>query len=120
RTAELIKPENVSLISSNRNRGPAYARQQLLEAATGDFVHFHDVDDFLSNRFVEVISPLLDKETAGICARKEIDKHGNEKTVSLSNAAALGSRELVVRNFIHFNQTVFPAASAKRHMDLAV
>lgn len=118
RTAELIETEGIALIRSNRNRGPAYARQQLLEAATGDFVHFHDVDDLISPRFVEVMSPLLDGQTAGVCARKERDGRGGENTISLAHVD-FSVGELAVRNFIHFNETVFPAALAKEHMQLA-
>jgi len=119
RTVSLIEAENITLIKSNRNHGPAYARRTLLAAATGNFVHFHDVDDLVSNRFVEIISPLLDNGTAGVCARDERDRKGGGKTISLAHADFSDSRELIARNFIHFNQAVFPAALAKRHMELA-
>lgn len=119
RTPELIEAEGIPVIRANRNRGPAHARQKLLEAATGDFVHFHDVDDLVSNRLVETVSPLLDAETAVICKRKEIDQNGAEKIVTLANADFSNGRVLVTRHFIHFNQAVFPAAFTREHMQLA-
>lgn len=118
RTAELIENNGIPVIRANRNRGPAYARQQLLGAATGDFIHFHDADDLISNQFVEIMSPLLDDETAGVCARKERSLSGVEKTISLAHLVFTAS-ELAARQFVHFNQTVFPAALAKKHMQLA-
>jgi|GEM_PF-4096909 len=117
-TAELIEAEGVSLIRTNRNRGPAWARRELLDVANGDFVHFHDVDDLILPRFVETMSPILDRETIAVCARKEISRSGTEKTVSLTNADFLNCVDLVLRNFIHFNQAVFPTALARKHMQL--
>lgn len=35
----------VRVLKSDTCRGPAYARNQLLQAATGDYLHYHDADD---------------------------------------------------------------------------
>jgi glycosyltransferase involved in cell wall biosynthesis len=119
RTSQLISAQGVQIVRINRNRGPAYARQMLMSVSTGEYVHFHDVDDLLSTRFVESISPLLSADTIGLCARKEVNKLGVETTVSLSGVDKSHPLDLVTGNFLHFNQAVFPAKLAKQHMMLA-
>ncbi len=47
------------IIVGDKNRGPAYARNRLIEAARSPWVHFHDADDLLTPHYVEKISPLL-------------------------------------------------------------
>lgn len=44
-------PPGVSarVIRGERNRGPSFGRNVLLEAASGDYVHFHDTDDYFND-----------------------------------------------------------------------
>jgi hypothetical protein len=49
----------LNIIRGETNRGPAFARNRLAEAARTEWVHFHDADDLLDPRFVERMTPLL-------------------------------------------------------------
>lgn len=46
-TFELIKSKGYPIIKGNTNGGPGYARNKLAETATGNWIHFHDIDDGL-------------------------------------------------------------------------
>lgn len=56
-SAELARSWGATVILSKRSTpsGPAYARNELLKVARGQWVHFHDVDDILEPNFVEDI-----------------------------------------------------------------
>ena len=45
----------LKVIRSGINKGPSYARNRLVEAAKGEWLHFHDADDILDSSFVEVM-----------------------------------------------------------------
>jgi len=51
-TAQLILSKGYRLIQGNENKGPGFARNRLAEAATGDYIHFHDVDDEFHPNFL--------------------------------------------------------------------
>jgi glycosyltransferase involved in cell wall biosynthesis len=62
-TVQVARDLGLTIISGDKNRGPAYARNRLAEAAQHPWIHFHDADDLLTPQYVEKISPLLDAET---------------------------------------------------------
>ena len=52
-TAEVARSLGATVIRGEHNRGPAHARNQLWQAATSEWVHFHDADDLLEPAFLE-------------------------------------------------------------------
>jgi GT2 family glycosyltransferase len=52
----------LEVIRGELNRGPAYARNRLMDAARSEWVHFHDADDLLDHRFVEKMTALLNDD----------------------------------------------------------
>ena len=58
-TVQVARELGLEIIVGNKNRGPAYARNRLAEAARSPWVHFHDADDLLAPHYVEKISTLL-------------------------------------------------------------
>jgi len=56
KTLQLIKSKGFRLIGGETNRGPGYARNRLAEAAQGDYIHFHDIDDEINPFFVELVN----------------------------------------------------------------
>jgi glycosyltransferase involved in cell wall biosynthesis len=57
-TVNLLKSKNCNIIENDINRGPGYARNQLANAATGDYIHFHDVDDELDADYLSATSTI--------------------------------------------------------------
>jgi glycosyltransferase involved in cell wall biosynthesis len=49
----------LTIIAGKVNKGPSYARNRLIEAATGDWLHFQDADDVLHPQFVEKMTAQL-------------------------------------------------------------
>jgi GT2 family glycosyltransferase len=58
-TCEVARELGLTLLRGETNRGPAFARNRLLDAAQGEWIHFHDADDLLDPLFVEKMSALL-------------------------------------------------------------
>ncbi|WPU91647.1 glycosyltransferase family 2 protein [Mucilaginibacter sabulilitoris] len=44
-TMQLLLAGGHQVIKGDINKGPGYARNRLAHAATGDYIHFHDIDD---------------------------------------------------------------------------
>ncbi len=53
---------NIVVIKNKKNGGPGYSRNNGINYATGDYITFVDSDDYLSDDFSAVISPLLLEE----------------------------------------------------------
>jgi glycosyltransferase involved in cell wall biosynthesis len=57
------------VIRGQENRGAAFARNRLLEAASTPWVHFHDVDDTIDKTFNAKLSSFLaSPDYAAMCA----------------------------------------------------
>src|SRR5579883_2948240 len=55
RTADVARDLGWDVIRGKANRGPAFARNRLLEATGEPWIHFMDADDVLHPRFVEAL-----------------------------------------------------------------
>lgn len=74
-----------TVIEGKQNRGPAYARNRLLEASTCEHVHFHDADDLIAPEFVaRMTATAADSAAAVLCAMAVVDRATRQpvKTVS--------------------------------------
>ncbi|MBW0001624.1 MAG: glycosyltransferase family 2 protein [Verrucomicrobia bacterium] len=113
-TAAVADGLGIRVIRGAENRGAAFARNRLLEATRCDWVHFHDVDDELSPRFLEKMVQLLcDPRTAAVCAtRKTWDD--NSRPTRIERFPRLESEPdllaFFLTHFIHLNAFIFPRA----------
>ena len=51
---------NLQVFSNGRNRGVAYTKNRLLEAATGEYFHIHDSDDYVNTHLYSEMVDRLD------------------------------------------------------------
>ena len=66
---QLAKDLGFKVIAGRQNRGAAFARNRLLEAASGPWVHFQDVDDTIDKSFnAKLSSFLVSPDCAAMCA----------------------------------------------------
>lgn len=54
----------VRIIRGENNIGPARARNIILSEATGEYIHFHDSDDWFKSSWLEKVSPYFGKADA--------------------------------------------------------
>ncbi|WP_443938119.1 glycosyltransferase family 2 protein [Pedobacter sp. MW01-1-1] len=59
-TYEQLKSKGYQVIKGLENKGPAYARNQLIRIAQGDFIHFHDIDDGLHASYLVETATVLE------------------------------------------------------------
>lgn len=89
-------PLNITLLQSEKNSGPGYARNMGIEAAKGEWITFVDNDDWVDTRFLEKVDEVIECEKVncviydyytwldgkiGIARSMYIDQ-GGRKTVS--------------------------------------
>jgi len=55
-TAAVARGLGATVLTGERNRGAAHARNQLWRAAQGEWVHFHDADDLLAPAYLERVA----------------------------------------------------------------
>ena len=65
-TANILLALGYHVIQGTINSGPAYARNKLIEAAHFDWIHFHDIDDFMDPAFLDKTSKLAKKELVDV------------------------------------------------------
>ncbi len=83
-TIEVAQSLGAKVIVGKENRGPAYARNRLLEASTANWIHFHDADDLIDNRFVEIgQSYFLDGNSQFLCNTYVFDR--NDRSINMGN-----------------------------------
>lgn len=61
-TVAVARSLGIDIITPNPNRGVAFARNRLAEAASTEWIHFHDADDLIDASFLEKLSPLASDE----------------------------------------------------------
>lgn len=76
-TADTARQLGAKVITGTINHGAAYARNRLIEAATCDWIHFHDADDLIDPQFVEIMR--------GHIANENIQLLCNTKVYELEN-----------------------------------
>ncbi|MBW0001639.1 MAG: glycosyltransferase family 2 protein [Verrucomicrobia bacterium] len=112
KSAELAGRFGARVLRGSRTRGPGFARNRLLEAATSPWVHYHDADDWLSSRFVERMSDaLLSPDHGAACALRVVYLDGSEPDSVLRFPEVATTDNLValmIRQFIHLDALVFP------------
>lgn len=59
-TVAVARRLGLEIITGNPNSGVAHARNQLASAASTEWIHFHDADDWIAPTFVERLSPWCD------------------------------------------------------------
>ncbi len=88
-TAEIARSLGARVIRGEKNAGPAHARNQLWQAARGEWVHFHDADDLLAPRFLEKMlartSPAID---VAICDVDWVDETSRRVLIPFRYQAA--------------------------------
>lgn len=72
RTIEVAEQCGARVIRGSNNGGAAYARNRLLEAANTAWVHFHDADDRMDRRFLEILFPLAVQSGTHVLCRQEV------------------------------------------------
>lgn len=102
------------IINNTINLGIGNARQQLLEAASSEYVHFHDADDRMNPEFLASLLPYIDKNTAVCCALQEVDTKGQIeiKRYPELNQTDRDQIPFFIRNFIHLNTAIYHRGSA--------
>ncbi|MFC0514573.1 glycosyltransferase family 2 protein [Mucilaginibacter angelicae] len=65
-TVSLLSAKGFRVIEGKVNKGPGYARNRLAEAATCDYIHFHDIDDEFNAGFLEMTEKKLSAAPADV------------------------------------------------------
>lgn len=65
--AEADTDRRIAVFSKN-NEGPAAARNLALRKATGDYVYFFDMDDYLENNAIETLVNAMERENVDLVA----------------------------------------------------
>jgi len=116
-TARMARELGFNVIAGRKNRGAAYARNRLLEAASAPWIHFHDADDGLDPRFLKRMSSHLGEErTAVMCAVRKRWSDGHEPDLVYRHPMIDSQTDWVeffIRNFVHLNAFIFPASAIR-------
>lgn len=108
-SAQIAEAWGARVIRGQENRGISHARNQLLEAAQGDYIHFHDADDLIDTRFLELLTPHIAPNKAAFCSYKRLYPDGKSKNFKYENFAAHSDpTEFFIWNFVHLNALIYP------------
>lgn len=89
------------VIKGTENKGPAFARNRMIEAATTDWVHFHDADDLIDIKFVETIKTYItDEDTQFLCNTHVYERVNREKFLYNIQYNALNTVEDLLEYFL--------------------
>lgn len=71
---------NIKYFKGEKNKGPGFARNFLLDKATSEYVHFHDTDDLLKPNAIELICSKLNNDVDIVL--NEVESRRNNLIVS--------------------------------------
>jgi len=91
-TANVASSLGAKVLRGEQNHGAAYARNRLIEACSCELVHFHDADDLLDPRFVEVMLKVFESgaRNSVLCSMRVVDRQ-SRKELATTRFSALGS-----------------------------
>ncbi|KLT66632.1 glycosyltransferase family 2 protein [Pedobacter sp. BMA] len=105
-TIEIAKSLGAKVISGKNNRGPAYARNRMIEASTSDFFHFHDSDDLIDEKFVEIMRNHLEDESVQLISNAYVldrkDRSKNLGNITYQNLAEANDQLAYFLNHVGF------------------
>lgn len=75
-TIEVATQLGAKVIIGKENKGPAFARNRLIEASTSKWIHFHDSDDLIEPKFVATVKRyIIDENTQFLCNTHILDRN---------------------------------------------
>lgn len=80
KTSEIIQQYPIRIVTHEKNRGLSAARNSGIEAATGEFIHFFDVDDAVNDIFYEEMLKAIVEKEADVACSGMIQQHNKYKT----------------------------------------
>lgn len=83
-TAEVAATLGATVIVGKVNKGAAFARNQLINATTADWIHFHDADDLLHTEYLEKISNAITDEHTQILTNIEVADKVTKQVIGYS------------------------------------
>ena len=111
-TAEVAASLGAIVIRGTKRRGAAHARNRLLDAATCEWVHFHDSDDLISPDYVRTMAGrCLSKNTVVVCNQQNADFDYNLRDVV--NHSSMREEDVIkylLIHLVHLNSVLFPRA----------
>jgi glycosyltransferase involved in cell wall biosynthesis len=113
----------VRVLRGVENRGPAYGRNQLLQASTSAYVHFHDADDLFSPDWHTRVRDVLESSDVDVVFT-EIDvavqgEHGIQSTCVLA-LSGLGAGDADLVQFCIRGVMLVPSGTYRRETVLAI
>ncbi len=98
----------VRLISFGENRGPSAARNAGIDAATGDYIHFMDVDDAVNDRFYELMAAAVEGTGADMACCEMVNERKPHRNSPIPQPGVLTSVEekMRVTNVGHWGYAV--------------
>ena len=106
-TAATAESMGFTVLRGVTNRRPAWARNQLLQQAGCDFVHFHDSDDPIHPRFVEGMLPFAQEGAILVCSFSETQRDGRKGSYPVDQKFETAPFDLVFSAYAHLNAIVF-------------
>ncbi len=111
----------VRVLRGAENLGPAYGRNQLLQASTSAYVHFHDADDLFDPDWCARVRAVIESNAIDVVFT-EIDAYGecgiqSKRVLALSSLAA-GDNDLV--RFCIRGVMLVPSGTYRRETVLAI
>jgi GT2 family glycosyltransferase len=96
------------VIKGEVNRGPSFARNQLLAACRADYVHLHDADDWFDSRWCQQVRTAIARSSADIILTEVESRLANGSVLSKQVIGLTGLESDLVKFCLeHF---VLPAA----------
>lgn len=102
---------DIRFYQGNINRGAGYARNRLMELATSDYIHFHDIDDTeIPVDFLTKLLPHLSSDTVVFSSWQTYwsDASQPKRYDYPTLESVTDFCEYFLRNHVHVNATIFP------------
>ncbi|RWU08604.1 glycosyltransferase family 2 protein [Pedobacter chitinilyticus] len=100
-TANVARRLGAKVLVGKINRGPAFARNRMIECCESDYIHFHDADDLIDERFVEIMKKnIVNKSMQLLCNTHVLDRTDRLKNLGDIVYTALNHQNDQLRFFL--------------------
>lgn len=112
-TARKLEAAGQRVIRGGVNGGAAHARNRLLEAASAEYVHFHDIDDRPEPELARTLWENVGPGRAACCAYRRVWEGGGHASEDRFADMPRGADRVgfFLERFLHFNAAAYPRAA---------
>jgi glycosyltransferase involved in cell wall biosynthesis len=116
--AHIIAHPAVRVVRGVENRGPSFARNELLHHSTCDYVHFHDADDLIYTQWCQQVRQMINASQPDLILNQVVQSNGDKEMLLFDFAVLAETKDVLA--FFARQSTVTQMLTFRRELGIKI